>query len=79
MSVRGNSSVRRNGLLETPNVRRRFQTILKVEEIGDARGALNTAQNKLQTALRTAAAPLESSRDVLQRYLTCAHARRGTD
>ena len=46
---------------------------------GDARDALNAAQNKLQTALRTAAALLESSRDVLQRHLTCAHARHGTD
>ena len=46
-----------------------IQTILKVEEIGETRGSLNTAQNKLQTALRTAAAQVESSREVLQRHL----------
>ena len=46
-----------------------IQAILKVEEIGETRGALNTAQNKLQTALRTATAQVESSREVLQRHL----------
>jgi DNA repair exonuclease SbcCD ATPase subunit len=56
-------------LVEPAKRAEEIQTILKVEEIGEARGALNTAQNKLQTALRTVAALVESSRDVLQRNL----------
>jgi recombinational DNA repair ATPase RecF len=56
-------------LVEPAKRSEEIQTILKVEEIGDTRGALNTAQNKLQTALRTAAAQVDSSRDVLQRHL----------
>jgi len=43
-----------------------IQTVLKLDEIGQIRSALNTCQNKLQTALQTAAAQVLSSRDALQ-------------
>jgi ABC-type transport system involved in cytochrome c biogenesis ATPase subunit len=46
-----------------------IQTILKLDEIGETRGALNTAQNKLQAAHRTATAQVQSGRDVLQLHL----------
>ena len=45
------------------------QTILKLDEIGDTRSALNTAQNKLQTASQAAAATLKSSRNALLLHL----------
>ena len=43
-----------------------IQTVLKLDEIGQIRSALNTCQNKLETALQTAAAQVLSSRDALQ-------------
>ena len=46
-----------------------IQTILKLDEIGETRGALNTAQNKLQTAQRIATAQVQSGRDALQLHL----------
>ena len=52
-----------------------IQSILKLEAIGQTRNALNTAQNKLQTAHRTAAAQVESDRDNLQRHLQIATLR----
>ena len=41
-------------LVEPTKRSEEIQTILKLDEIGQTRGALNTAQNKLQTAQRTA-------------------------
>jgi len=49
-----------------------IQAILKLEEIGQTRAALNTAQNKLQTALKNAESQVRSSRDMLQRHLQIA-------
>jgi recombinational DNA repair ATPase RecF len=46
-----------------------IQAILKLDEIGETRGAFNTAQNKLQTAQRNAAGIVSSSRDALVRHL----------
>jgi hypothetical protein len=56
-------------LIEPTKRSEEIQTILKLDEIGQTRGALNTAQNKLQTAQRTAAAQVQSSRDALLRHL----------
>ena len=42
-------------LVEPTKRSEEIQTILKLDEIGQTRSALNTAQNKLQTAQRTAA------------------------
>jgi DNA repair exonuclease SbcCD ATPase subunit len=56
-------------LVEPTKRSEEIQTILKLEEIGQIRGALNTAQNRLQTAQRTAAAQVLSSRETLQRHL----------
>jgi len=56
-------------LIEPTRRSEEIQTILKLDEIGQTRGALNTAQNKLQTAQRTAAAQVQSSRDALLRHL----------
>src|SRR6266852_577242 len=49
-----------------------IQTLLKLEEIGQTRGALNTAQNKLETAQRTAAEQMQSLRHALQLHLQIA-------
>jgi AAA domain len=46
-----------------------IQTILKLDEIGQVRGALNTAQNKLRTAQQQSAAQVQSTRDALQLHL----------
>src|SRR5437667_6571809 len=46
-----------------------IQTILKLEDIGQARAALNTAQNRLLTLQKAAAAQVQSSRDSLLRHL----------
>src|SRR6266852_2218220 len=56
-------------LVEPAKRSEEIQTILKLEEIGQTRGALSTAQNRLQTAQRTAAAQVQSSRDILQNHL----------
>jgi len=56
-------------LVEPTKRSEEIQTILKLDEIGQTRSALNTAQNKLQTAQRTAAALVQSSRDALQLHL----------
>src|ERR1035437_1407678 len=52
-------------LVEPTKRSEEIQTILKLDEIGDTRSALNTAQNKLQTASQAAAATLKSSRNAL--------------
>jgi hypothetical protein len=46
-----------------------IQTILKLDEIGQTRSALNTAQNKLHTAYKTATAQVNSARNALQLHL----------
>lgn len=56
-------------LVEPTKRSEEIQTILKLDEIGETRGALNTAQNKLQAAQRTAAAQVQSGRDALQLHL----------
>jgi DNA repair exonuclease SbcCD ATPase subunit len=56
-------------LIEPTKRSEEIQTILKLEEIGQTRGALNTAQNKLGVAERNAAAQVKSSRDLLQLHL----------
>jgi recombinational DNA repair ATPase RecF len=52
-----------------------IQSILKLDEIGDIRAALNTAQNRLQTQKRTAASHVESSRGAFQLHLQIATMR----
>jgi recombinational DNA repair ATPase RecF len=56
-------------LVEPTKRSEEIQTILKLDEIGETRSALNTAQNKLQTAQKTAAAQVQSGRDALQLHL----------
>jgi hypothetical protein len=46
-----------------------IQTILKLEEIGQTRNALNTAQNRLGTTARHAATLVNTNRDLLLRHL----------
>jgi hypothetical protein len=56
-------------LVEPTRRSEEIQTILKLDEIGQTRSVLNTAQNKLQNAYRTATAKVESDRNTLQRHL----------
>ncbi|HJU04424.1 MAG TPA: ATP-binding protein [Nitrospiraceae bacterium] len=56
-------------LVEPTKRSEEIQAILKLDEIGQTRNALNTAQNKLQTEHRTAIAQVQSHRDALQRHL----------
>jgi recombinational DNA repair ATPase RecF len=56
-------------LIEPAKRSEEIQTILKLEEIGQTRAALNTAKNKLQNARQTAAAQMQSSRDALLLHL----------
>jgi hypothetical protein len=46
-----------------------IQTILKLEEIGQTRSALNTAQNRLGTAARNTLTQANTNRDLLLRHL----------
>jgi RecF/RecN/SMC N terminal domain len=46
-----------------------IQTILKLDDIGEMRSALNTAQNKLLIAQKNAAAQVQSSREALLTHL----------
>src|SRR5207245_2397191 len=62
-------------LVEPTKRSEEIQTILKLDEIGQTRSALNTAQNKLQTAQRTAAAQVQSGREALQLHLQIATLR----
>ncbi|MGD9631675.1 MAG: AAA family ATPase [Pirellulales bacterium] len=52
-------------LVEPTRRSEEVQAILKLEEIGDTRAALNTAQNRLTTAKRSASAQVQSSRNNL--------------
>jgi AAA domain len=56
-------------LVEPTKRSEEIQTILKLEEIGDTRNALKTAQNRLQRTHETAVAQVHSSRETLQRHL----------
>ena len=49
-----------------------IQTILKLDTLGQARSAFNTAQNRLQKAHQTTAAQLSSSHQALQLHLQIA-------
>jgi hypothetical protein len=59
-------------LVEPTKRSEEIQTILKLDEIGQTRSALNTAQNRLQTAQRSATALVDSSRGNLLRHLQIA-------
>jgi len=59
-------------LVEPTKRSEEIQTILKLDEIGDTRSALNAAQNKLQTARGNATAQVQSSRNILQLHLQIA-------
>ncbi len=56
-------------LIEPAKRSEEIQTILKLDHIGQVRGALKTAQNKLQTAHEIAAAEVQSKREVLLTHL----------
>jgi hypothetical protein len=49
-----------------------IQTILKLEEIGQVRATLNTAQNRLQTAFNNAETLVRNTGETLQRHLQIA-------
>jgi hypothetical protein len=59
-------------LVEPTKRSEEIQTILKLDEIGQTRSALNTTQNRLQTAQRNATALVESSRGNLLRHIQIA-------
>jgi recombinational DNA repair ATPase RecF len=59
-------------LVEPAKRSEEIQTLLKLEDIGQTRAALNTAQNRLQTAQKTAAGLVQSTRDALLRHLGIA-------
>lgn len=59
-------------LVEPTKRSEEIQTILKLDEIGEIRGTLNTAQNKLHTTLRTVDAQVNSTRKALQLHLQIA-------
>jgi hypothetical protein len=56
-------------LVEPTKRSEEIQTILKLEEIGQTRSALNTAQNRLQRTHATCEAEVRSSQTTLQRHL----------
>jgi hypothetical protein len=56
-------------LVEPTKRSEEIQSILKLDEIGEIRGALNSAQNKLQSARATATAQVQSARDTLRLHL----------
>lgn len=56
-------------LVEPAKRSEEIQAILKLDDIGDTRAALNTAQNKLQSAHRSAEAQVRASRESLQVHL----------
>jgi recombinational DNA repair ATPase RecF len=62
-------------LVEPAKRSEEIQTILKLEEIGQTRAALNTAQTRLQSQQRTAAAQVDSSRNALLLHLQIAALR----
>jgi hypothetical protein len=62
-------------LVEPTKRSEEIQTILKLDEIGQTRSALNAAQNRLQTAHRHATAQVEAVRSALQQHLQIATVR----
>lgn len=62
-------------LIEPTQRSEEIQTILKLDEIGQTRSALNTAKNKLQNAYGAATTQVESTRSALQRHLQIATLR----
>lgn len=56
-------------LVEPAKRSEEIQTILKLEQIGQTRSVLNTAQNKLQAQLKTADALVTTRRETLLRHL----------
>jgi recombinational DNA repair ATPase RecF len=57
-------------ILVEPTARsQEIQAILKLDEIGETRSALNTAQNRLQTVQRNTEAQVQATRSALQRNL----------
>jgi len=56
-------------LVEPAKRSEEIQAILKLDDIGQTRGALNTAQNKLQTAQKAAATLVQTNRESLLRHL----------
>lgn len=56
-------------LVEPTKRSEEIQTILKLDEIGETRSALNAAQNKLQISRGNAASQVQSSRNTLQLHL----------
>ena len=62
-------------LIEPTKRSEEIQTILKLEDIGQTRAALNTAQNRLLTAQKAATAQVQASRDSLLRHLQIATMR----
>lgn len=56
-------------LVEPSKRSEEIQTLLKLDEIGDTRRALNSAQNKLQANQRATSAQEKGSREALQRHL----------
>jgi DNA repair exonuclease SbcCD ATPase subunit len=64
-------------LVEPTKRSEEIQTILKLDEIGYTRGALNTAQNKLQTEQRSAITQVQSNTSALLLHLQIATLRAG--
>jgi hypothetical protein len=62
-------------LVEPTKRSEEIQAILKLDEIGQTRGALNTAQNRLQRDQKAAEAAVASSRTALQTHLQIATLR----
>jgi hypothetical protein len=62
-------------LVEPAKRSEEIQSLLKLDEIGETRSALNTAQNRLQATERTAVAQVTSTREALQRHLQIATIR----
>jgi len=56
-------------LIEPTKRSEEIQTILKLEDVGQTRAALNTAQNRLLTLQKAAAGQVQSSQDSLVRHL----------
>jgi recombinational DNA repair ATPase RecF len=62
-------------LVEATKRAEEIQTILKLDQIGEIRSALNAAQNRLQTAQKAAASHVQATRDALQRHVQIATMR----
>jgi hypothetical protein len=56
-------------LVEPTRRSEEIQTILRLDEVGQTRSVLNTAQNKLQTSFKTATVQVDSARNALMLHL----------